>query len=425
MDRSLITGIYFRDPLETWGSDRVVLLGDAAHPAPPSAGQGAGMALEDAVMLAACLRRAGTGNERAALREYAFRRQPRTTRMLLSSRVNLRNSQTSDPVQVRARDGYYRGLRRLSPAGPPMQEWLLGHDPVAAAEQSPAEFERNLVVPGNPMRRSESRRAYDLWLGALTGEHRAAGWLGERRGYAEFLRRALPRAAGDGPAAALSCDGTPALRVGRPRPDDAPAVLHLHGGGYVLGSAELAAPLAGRLAAAVGGWSLVPDYRLAPEHPFPATLDDALAAYRWLAREYPRAPILVSGECAGGGLALALAVALRDAAADSDPWLNRITLLQLAACYIHDTDPGDALVSPSRADLSGLPPLLIQAAEAEALFPGARRLADRARAAGVPVTFSPVADSVHSFILFDFLPEAGRAVAEFAAWTGKVTVRSG
>jgi salicylate hydroxylase len=453
MDQSLITGIYFRDPLETWGSDRVVLLGDAAHPAPPSAGQGAGMALEDAVMLAACLRRAGTGNERGALREYAFRRQPRTTRMLLSSRVNLRNSQTSDPDQVRARDGYYRGLRRLSPAGPPMQEWLLGHDPVAAAGQSTAQFERNLVVPGNPMGREESQHAYDLWRGALTGEQRAAGWLGERRGYAEFLQRTLPRAAGDGPAATLSCDGTPALRVGRPRPDGAPAILHLHGGGYVMGSAELAAPLAGRLAEAVGGWSLVPDYRLAPEHPFPAALDDVLAAYRWLAREYPRAPILVSGECAGGGLALALAVALRDAAepasrmpagvhvvspfcdlappaesldaAASDPWLNRIALLQLAACYIHDTDPGDALVSASRADLSGLPPLLIQAAEPEALFPGARRLADRARAAGVPVTFSPVADSVHSFILFDFLPEAGRAVAEFAAWAEKATVRLG
>jgi salicylate hydroxylase len=119
MDSALITGIYFRDPLETWGSDRVTLLGDAAHPAPPSAGQGAGMALEDAVMLAACLRRAGTGNERAALREYEFRRQSRTRRMLESSRVNLRNSQTSDPVQVRARNGYYRGLARLSPAGPP------------------------------------------------------------------------------------------------------------------------------------------------------------------------------------------------------------------------------------------------------------------------------------------------------------------
>ena len=108
------------------------------------------MALEDAVMLAACLRRAGPGNEPAALREYAFRRQPRTARMLESSRVNLRNSQTSDPVQVRARNGYYRGLERLSPAGPPMQEWLLAHDPVAAAVRSPAEFEQDLTVAGEP-----------------------------------------------------------------------------------------------------------------------------------------------------------------------------------------------------------------------------------------------------------------------------------
>jgi acetyl esterase/lipase len=89
--------------------------------------------------------------------------------------------------------------------------------------------------------------------------------------------------------------------------------------------------------------------------------------------------------------------------------------LQLAACYIHDTDPGHPLVSPLRANLSGLPPLLIQAAETEALFSTAELLAEQARRAGVPVTFSPVADSVHSFILFDFLPEAERAVAEFAA----------
>ena len=224
-------------------------------------------------------------------------------------------------------------------------------------------------------------------------------------------------------------------------------VLHLHGGGYVMGSAELSAPFAGRLAEAVGGWSLVPDYRLAPEHPFPAALHDALAAYRWLAREYPRAPIIVSGECAGGGLALSLALALRDEqgvrmpagihvvspfcdlalaaehpgpGAVTDPWFNRITLIQLAACYLHDTDPGQALVSPVRADLSGLPPLLIQAAEPEALFSTAERLAEQARGAGVPVTFSPAADSVHSFILFDFLPEADRALAEFAAFARQV-----
>src|SRR5579875_2098316 len=453
MDTALITGIYFRDPLGSWSSDRVVLLGDAAHPAPPSAGQGAGMALEDAVMLAACLRRAGAGNEKAALREYTFRRKERTARMLESARVNLRNSQTSDPVQVRARNGYVRGLRRLSPVGPPMQEWLLAHDPVAAARQSPAEFERNLAVPANPMRRLESRRAFDQWRAALTGEHRAAGWLGEREGYAEFLRGVLGVSGKGARAASVDCDGAPALRVGRPARENAPAVLHLHGGGYVMGSADLSAPLARRLADAVGGWALVPDYRLAPEHPFPAALDDCLAAYRWLTRRYPKAPVIVSGECAGGGLALSLALALRGSgepagrlpaaihlvspfcdlaltaehpslAVGSDPWFNRITLIQMAACYIHDSDPGEALVSPARADLSGLPPLLIQAAEPESLFPVARRLADRARGDGVPVTFSPVADSVHSFILFGFLPETGRALAEFAEFARAAIARA-
>jgi salicylate hydroxylase len=442
MDTALITGIYFRDPLESWGSDRVVLLGDAAHPAPPSAGQGAGMALEDAVMLAACLRRAGAGNERAALREYTVRRKARTTRMLESSRVNLRNSQTSDPEQVLARNGYVRGLRRLSPVGPPMQEWLLAHDPVAAARQSQEEFERSQVAAANPMRRPESRRAFDRWRAALTGEHRASGWLGEREGYAEFVRSVTGAADGGRPGVRVDCGGAPALRVGRPDRADAPVVLHLHGGGYVMGSADQSAPLARRLADSVGGWALVPDYRLAPEHPFPAALDDVLAAYRWLARRHPEAPVIVSGECAGGGLALSLALALRDGgdrmpagihvvspfcdlaltaehpslAVDSDPWFNRVALIQLAACYIHDTDPGEALVSPVRADLSGLPPLLVQAAEPEALFPVAERLAGRAGAAGVPVTFGPVADSVHSFVLFDFLPETDRALAEFAAF---------
>ncbi|MGB6456893.1 MAG: FAD-dependent monooxygenase, partial [Streptosporangiaceae bacterium] len=196
MESALITGIYFRDPLENWGSGRVVLLGDAAHPAPPSAGQGAGMALEDAVMLAACLDRHGRGGELAAVREYVYRRRSRTVRMLESSRVNLLNSQPSDPIQIRARNGYYRGLRRLSPVGPPMAEWLLGHDPVAAALQPAADFDRTLLALANPMRRPEARRAFELWRTALTPEHRAAGWTGERAGYADFLRRVAPAGTG-------------------------------------------------------------------------------------------------------------------------------------------------------------------------------------------------------------------------------------
>ena len=447
MDTALITGIYFRDPLETWGSDRVILLGDAAHPAPPApvrGRNGPGRRRHARRLPAAGRRR----NEQAALREYMFRRQARTTRMLESSRVNLRNSQTSDPVQVRARNGYVRGLRRLSPAGPPMQEWLLAHDPVAAAQQSPEEFGRTSSFRGNPMRRPESRRAFDLWRTALTGEHRAAGWLGEREGYAEFVRGKLQPGDLSEPAAGVDCDGTPALRVGTPARDDAPVVLHLHGGGYVMGSAELSAPLAGRLAGAVGGWSLVPDYRLAPEHPFPAALDDVWRSTGGWPASIRRPRSWSAASARGAAWLSSLAVALRDAdaatrmpagihvvspfcdlalspeqvsaAARNDPWFTHITLLQLAACYIHDTDPGHPLVSPLRADLSGLPPLLIQAAEPEALFFSAKRLADRGRDAGVPVTFSPVADSVHSFVLFDFLPETDRALAEFAAFARTV-----
>ena len=458
MDGALITGIYFRDPLETWGSDRVTLLGDAAHPAPPSAGQGAGMALEDAVMLAACLQRAGTGNEQAALREYVFRRKARTTRMLESSRVNLRNSQTSDPVQVRARNGYLRGLERLSPAGPPMQEWLLAHDPVAAAQQSPAEFEQSLAVPGNPMRRPESRRAFDLWRTALTGEHRAAGWLGERQGYAEFVRGRLHPASGSGPAASVSCDGTPALQVGRP--PQAPSRRFAGAGGAAPARRRLRDGLGGAVGAARrtaggGGRRLVARARLpartrAPVPggagrrpgrlplagpPVPAGPDPGQrrvrgrrprpqprpgAARLGTARRRPATRMPAGIHVVSPFCDLALPAEDLGPAADSDPWLNRIALIQLAACYIHDTDPGQALVSPLRADLSGLPPLLIQAAEPEALFPSAERLADQARNAGVPVTFSPVADSVHSFILFDFLPETDRALAEFAAFAHTV-----
>ena len=437
----LITGIYFRDPLQQWGTKRVVLLGDAAHPAPPSAGQGAGMALEDAVMLSVCLDRHGPGNASAALAEYFYRRRRRTARMLESSRVNLRNSQTSDPVQVRARNGYYRGLRRLNPVAAPMAEWLLGHDPVRAAQQTAEEFEAAQVAPANPMRRPAAQRAYAMWQGALSAEERSRGWLGEREGYEAFLRREFPVPA-DVRTEPVDCNGVRAVRVGKVgKSAETPSVLHLHGGGYVMGSADASLELAGRLAAAIGGWALVPDYRLAPEEPFPAALDDASACYRWLVEHYPNAPIFVFGECAGGGLAVALALrmgragvrlpealhvvspfvdpSVRDGSVNTetklDPWFNRVMVTQLAACYVQDADLADPLLAPLEADLHGLPPLLIHAAADEALYPNARMLADRAASAGVPTELQSVDDSVHSFVLFPFLPEATAALEAFGA----------
>jgi salicylate hydroxylase len=435
MQAALITGIYFRDPVEVWGSDRVVLLGDAAHPAPPNAGQGAGMALEDAVMLAACLRRHGPREPASALREYESRRKARTVRMLESSRVNLLYSQVSEPAQVRARDGYYRGLRSLSDIGSPMREWLLAHDAVAeAADDFEAPASRRL-------RRPQARRAFDAWQGALTPEQRANGWLGERAGYVEFMaRECSPREAL--PSEAIDCDGVPAVRVLGSAGEDPRGlvVLHLHGGGYTMGSAASSVGLAARLGGALGGWALIPDYRLAPEHPFPAALEDAVAAYLWLGREHPDARIVVTGECAGGGLAVSLALDLRergeaqpsaihvvspfcdlgvsalgfDFDAATDPWLDRVFAIQLAAAYVQDADVAQPLLSPLQADLSGLPPLLIHAAREEALCTGAALLAEHARDAHVDVQFSAVEDSVHSFVLFDYLPEAAQALEELA-----------
>jgi salicylate hydroxylase len=220
--------------------------------------------------------------------------------------------------------------------------------------------------------------------------------------------------------------------------------MHLHGGGFVFGSAEASVDLTGRLAREIGGFGLTVDYRLAPEHPFPAAVEDALTAYRWLRERHPDAPILLSGECAGGNLAIALAVSLREAGdalpqgihvvspfcdltvtapsihanAGSDPWLNHGALLALAGSYIAATEPETALVSPIHADLSGLPPLYIAAAAGETLRDDATRLADAARDAGVSVTLELIDDTVHSFVLFDNLAESRRVIAQASELLG-------
>ena len=144
----------------------------------------------------------------------------------------------------------------------------------------------------------ESQRAFELWRDAIAPEDRTRLWVGERDGYERFLQRACPA-----PSAVtieqLVCDGVPALRVVPPggSAEHGPVVMHLHGGSYTMGSAHTAIELAARLAQVVGGWALVPDYRLAPEHPYPAALDDVVAVYGWLAREYGVDRCVVSGEC--------------------------------------------------------------------------------------------------------------------------------
>ena len=217
-----------------------------------------------------------------------------------------------------------------------------------------------------------------------------------------------------------------------------PTVLYLHGGGYCIGSVATHRDLVSRLVRATGGRALAIDYRLAPEHPFPAALDDATAAYRWLLSSgVDPARLVIAGDSAGGGLTVATLVVLRDAGdplpaaavcvspwadlecrgesitskADLDPILRQESLLKWGKLYLGDAGPRTPLASPIHADLSGLPPLLIMMGTAELLFDDATRLAERAQAAGVDVTLEPWEEMIHAWPLFAaMLPEGQQAL---------------
>src|SRR5215475_2092435 len=212
-----------------------------------------------------------------------------------------------------------------------------------------------------------------------------------------------------------------------PNADPGRAILYLHGGGYVIGSIATHRALAARLSRASKAKVLVIDYRLAPEHPHPAAVDDSVAAYRWmLTQGLKPARIAVAGDSAGGGLTVATLVAVRDAKlqlpaagaclspwvdlegtggsmktkADVDPIVQKAGIEQMAAAYLGGKDPRTPLAAPLYADLAGLPPLLIQVGTAETLLDDASRLAERARKAGVAVTYEPWEGMIHVWHLF-------------------------
>ncbi len=230
-------------------------------------------------------------------------------------------------------------------------------------------------------------------------------------------------------------------------------LLYFHGGGYYFCSPATHRPIVFTLArrANVRAFSL--DYRLAPEHPFPAALDDALAAYRrLLALGTPPESIVFGGDSAGGGLALATLVALRDAgeplpagAILFSPWTDLAAtgetlrnhdgidalfagaaLGRAARLYLGDAPATHPHASPLYADFDGLPPLFIQAGSTEVLLDDARRVADKARAAGVPVEFEIWPQQPHVWQIYaPFVPEAGQALERAAAFMRRVAVERG
>ena len=218
-------------------------------------------------------------------------------------------------------------------------------------------------------------------------------------------------------------------------------IYYLHGGGYVFGAMTTYRDLLTRLTRLSRARALWLDYRLAPECPFPAAVDDALAGYRWLLEQGVKAErIVIAGESAGGGLALATMLAARDAGlplpagaalmspwtdltglsataitrADLDPMLVGAHIGEGGKRYLNGADPRHPLASPLYADLRGLPPLMIHVGDCEVLLDDSRKLAERARQAGVVVTLRVWDGMFHAFPIFAFLPEAREAIAEMA-----------
>ncbi len=215
-------------------------------------------------------------------------------------------------------------------------------------------------------------------------------------------------------------------------------ILYLHGGGYVMGSINTHRAMIARISRAAQARILAIDYRLAPEHPFPAAVDDATTAYRWLlAQGYKPGKITIAGDSAGGGLTFATLVALRDskvplpaAAAPISPWTDLAAtgeslktrakadpmvgdsgLVPMAKHYAGSHDLKHPLVSPLYADLTGLPPLLIHVGDAEILLDDSTRIAERAQAAGVDVTLEVWPEMVHVWHVFaKILPEGQQAI---------------
>lgn len=216
-------------------------------------------------------------------------------------------------------------------------------------------------------------------------------------------------------------------------------MLYLHGGGYCLGSIDTHHELMARLSLHGRCRVLGVDYRLAPEFPYPAALEDALAGYRHLLAEgYAAARIFIAGDSAGGGLAVATLLALRGAGdplprgavlfspwtdltasghsltthSELDPMVDRDTVVDLASRYVGDADPAAPLISPIFGDLSGLPPLEIQVGDHEVLLDDSLRLAERVSKAGGRANIRIFEGAVHVFQAFPFLPETREAMSD-------------
>ncbi|MBT0770077.1 alpha/beta hydrolase [Kineosporia sp. J2-2] len=241
-----------------------------------------------------------------------------------------------------------------------------------------------------------------------------------RAGYATTITRELPDGATQ---RATTLGGRPALELTLAGQHDDARLLYLHGGGYIVGSPATHAGLTAELSRLTGIPAVSVDYRLAPEHPFPAAVEDGLAAYRELLTVVHHSRLVLAGDSAGAGLAVATLIAARRAGLPMpaaavlfspftdltlsggslttkhgvDPIFTRASLEPFVRHYLAGHDPADELASPFLAGLTGLPPLLVQAGSSEVLLDDAVRLAARAATDEVDITLQVTPGAAHVF----------------------------
>jgi acetyl esterase/lipase len=259
--------------------------------------------------------------------------------------------------------------------------------------------------------------------------------VGQMRG---GMEKVAERVAKDVTCEPVTAGGVPAEWIVAPGADPDRVILYLHGGGYVMGSINTHRAMVARISRAAKAKALALDYRLAPENPFPAAVEDATAAYTWLlAQGYKPNKIVVAGDSAGGGLTLATLLALRDAKtplpaaavpisawsdmegtgasmktrASRDPMVANGSLFDMAKAYVGDGDRKHPHASPLHGDYSGLPPILLQVGDAEILLDDSTRVAEKAKAAGVKVDLEVWPDMVHVWHVYaKILPEGQQAI---------------
>lgn len=295
-------------------------------------------------------------------------------------------------------------------------------------------------------RSPEIERVFTTWRELFP--HEEGLTIDDFRGFwdATFARQSVPD---DVVVEEVSAGGVRCLEVAIRGQEPGRQVLLFHGGGYMCGNPEGVRDLGSRLARAARARVLMPDYRLAPENPFPAAVDDGRTVYRFLLeRGESPARLAVVGESAGGGLAMATLLAVKQdglplpaaavtisawvdmtvsgesiaTKADVDPIASGDSLRMSAMAYLQGQEPTNPLASPLHGDLAGLPPLLIQVGSEEVLLDDSTRLADTARAAGVDVTLEVAPDLPHVYQYFaSFLPQAREAIDRAGEFIAKHT----